>query len=182
MKHDWGALIEEFELRALRNSSSRGRPPPPGVHLGEEEQRTHELLPSVESGAMAGMVMAMWNVGKILRLDSFLLMFYPIPIFYVTLRWGPAISLGEQPRFLVGDGFTPFRHLGHQVCSAHVGVISSLVLTTCAACFLGHIYSNRRASWASPLHWGGGQHELCYTNGYHPRGEALLVLRARGYK
>ncbi len=87
-RHDWEGLIAEFEARAA-SSELPSEPPPPGVILRDENEEEFELLPVVETAACTALTLCMWYLGRIFRLDSFLLLFYPIPMFFVTMRWGP---------------------------------------------------------------------------------------------
>lgn len=87
-KHDWNALIDEFEQRAAATEYSSS-PPPPGVKLTNEVNENFELRPLVEIAAMSAVTFALWYIGRYLRLDSFLRMFYPLPMFIIAMRWGP---------------------------------------------------------------------------------------------
>lgn len=90
-RHDWEGLIQEFENRA-HVTEFASHPPPPGVPLDEEDPEQFEMLPVVESAACTALTFMFWNLGKIWRLDSFLLLFYPIPMFFITMRWGPKVG------------------------------------------------------------------------------------------
>lgn len=87
-RHDWEGLIREFEARS-RASDRPSLPPPPGVPLDEDDPEQFEMLPVVESAGCTALTLMLWNLGKIWRLDSLLLLFYPLPMFFIALRWGP---------------------------------------------------------------------------------------------
>jgi len=109
VQHDWGPLIAEFEMRARAKEIRSGdSPPPPGVELKGEIREEAPMLRHVETGAMSALTMIMWNLGRILRLDSFLLMFYPLPMLFITMRWG----IYQGRRVLMGSCFLIFTMMG----------------------------------------------------------------------
>lgn len=97
-------LVEEFEERAnARYGTSTGRrdvasaaetiirrnklivnsPRQPYLNPGQFKYLRH-----AESGSMAAVTIVLWYLGKIFRLDAFLLLFYPLPTLYIAARWG----------------------------------------------------------------------------------------------
>ncbi len=87
-RYDWAVLVEEFEIRS-RAKQRATKPPPPGVELKDEiRYKKLMFLPAVEIAAMAALTQLMWNFGRLFRLDPLFLTFYPLPMFYVCLRWG----------------------------------------------------------------------------------------------
>lgn len=109
VQHDWGGLIAEFEMRARAKEIRSGDSPPPlGAELKGEMRDEAPMLPHVETAAMSALTMIMWNLGRVLRLDSFLLMFYPLPMLFVTMRWG----VYQGRRVLLGSCFLIFTMMG----------------------------------------------------------------------
>jgi hypothetical protein len=102
---EWHELIAEFEERHERAQSmgaasalnSDGEDdeddpylkPPEGRPLGRENPALYEQLPVVESAMMTAATAVMWYFGRVLRLDSLIMLFYPLPGFYIMMRWGP---------------------------------------------------------------------------------------------
>lgn len=83
---EWRELILEFEQRADDKYDPSTRPPPGKIGLVEEAQ--FESLPYVFCGAMTALTASLWFFGRILRLDAFLLLFYPLPSMYIASRFG----------------------------------------------------------------------------------------------
>lgn len=109
VQHDWGSLIAEFEMRARAKEVRSGDSPPPlDAELKGEIREQAPMLRHVETAAMSALTMIMWNLGRILRLDSFLLMFYPLPMLFVTMRWG----IYQGRRVLLGSCFLIFTMMG----------------------------------------------------------------------
>lgn len=99
-------LVEEFEDRAnARYGTSTGRREvasaaetiirrtklvansPRQPYLNPEQ---FKYLRHAEGGSMAAVTIVLWYLGKIFRLDAFLLLFYPLPTLYIAARWGLA--------------------------------------------------------------------------------------------
>jgi Predicted membrane protein (DUF2232) len=100
---DWEELIVEYEERheRARNKLEPGREvdrggkvdetelrPPSGRPLGRENPDQYAQLPVVESAMMTAATAVMWYFGRVLRLDSLIMLFYPLPGFYIMMRWG----------------------------------------------------------------------------------------------
>jgi hypothetical protein len=101
---DWEELIIEYEERHERarnklEPGSRGvdrggridetdPEPPTGRPLGRENPDQYKQLPVVESAMMTAATAVMWYFGRVLRLDSLIMLFYPLPGFYIMMRWG----------------------------------------------------------------------------------------------
>lgn len=79
---EWGALIQEFESRA------RSAPPPPRRRGPVENPDQYEMLPYCETAFMVSLTTVMWWLGRMMRLDAFLLLLYPIPTIYIAARHG----------------------------------------------------------------------------------------------
>lgn len=63
---------------------------PPGGGSGEpatENPEQYVQLPKVEAALMAAVGCCLWSLGRVYRLDSFLLLLYPLPPVFVALRW-----------------------------------------------------------------------------------------------
>jgi Predicted membrane protein (DUF2232) len=102
---EWQELIVEFEERHKQAQSgvapssldSDGEDdeddpylkPPEGRPLGRENPALYEQLPVVESAMMTAATAVMWFYGRVIRLDSLIMLFYPLPGFYIMMRWGP---------------------------------------------------------------------------------------------
>jgi Predicted membrane protein (DUF2232) len=99
----WDDLIAEFEERSATAQATRATPGGGddeldaaalperlrGRPLGRENPAQYESLNAVEAAAMTAMTAVLWFFGRVLRLDSFLILFYPLPSLYVMMRWGP---------------------------------------------------------------------------------------------
>lgn len=90
---EWEELMDEFEERVNpdrvqepRSQLAGGKIP---RYLNPEQ---FEMLPYIECSFMAAMTIVMWMLGRHLRLDSFLLLFYPLPNMYIAARWGLSLS------------------------------------------------------------------------------------------
>lgn len=67
-----------------------------------------EMLPYVESAFMAALAYSLWFLGRLLRLDALLLLFYPLPNMYIAARWG----LEHSDRTLGALLLVLFTHMG----------------------------------------------------------------------
>jgi hypothetical protein len=99
----WEALIWEFESRSAAaqragpasaveedDSRVRGLPKrPSGRRLGRENPEQYESLNQVEAAAATAATAFLWFCGRLLRMDSFLVLFYPLPSLVIMMRWGP---------------------------------------------------------------------------------------------
>lgn len=82
---EWRELIYEFEERANRG---RDKPKPQNYTAPLLNPAQFEYLSTVETAAMIALTVALWFFGRILRMDVFLLLSYPLPMMYVAARWG----------------------------------------------------------------------------------------------
>jgi Predicted membrane protein (DUF2232) len=114
---EWEQLIWEFEERSLAASSSGSSSispgltiavgsslegvdaddddnpsPPQGRPLGQENPDQYETLPLVEAAAMTAATAMLWYFGRVLRLDSILMLFYSLPTLIIMMRWGPSLG------------------------------------------------------------------------------------------
>lgn len=129
-KHDWAVLVEEFEIRAKMNEPA-SKPPPPGVELKNEiDNKKLSLYPLVEIAAMAALTAMMWNIGRLLRLDSVLLTFYPLPMFYVTLRWGvkKGVTVLQASLFMIGLYMGPLFSLFYLFNTGFMSLVMSRLM------------------------------------------------------
>lgn len=105
----WEDLIHEFESRSVASQDSQvgnarpggrsGEPDvalsrsfperPKGRPLGRENPAQYETLNTVEAAAMTAATAVLWFLGRILQLDSFLILIYPFPSLFIMMRWGP---------------------------------------------------------------------------------------------
>lgn len=106
---DWEELIWEFEDRA-RDSRSQSTPgsaptfkfqeqatvatdddpePPQGRPLGRLNPKIEEVRPLTECAALAAGTCVLWTTARLLRLDAFVMLFYPLPCLFATMRHGP---------------------------------------------------------------------------------------------
>lgn len=98
-REEWEALIWEFENRNAENSlpeagepATYGKMPvrPEGRPLGRQNPEQFAVRNLVECGAMTAATAYMWFLGRILRLDAFIVLFYPLPSLFIMMRWGPS--------------------------------------------------------------------------------------------
>jgi len=87
--------VDEFERRAEQTGGNRSRAmslrDQLSITAGKSSQfnpKVLEGMPLIESAFMASLLMVMWFFGRYLRMDAFLILFYPMPIFLVAFRWG----------------------------------------------------------------------------------------------
>lgn len=78
---EWHNLIKEFEERSGGSTAV-----PPDKPILNPEQ--FESLPYIESAYMTALATVLWYLGRMLRLDAFLLLFYPLPTMYIASRYG----------------------------------------------------------------------------------------------
>lgn len=83
---EWRELILEFEQRADDKYDPEAIPP--AGRLGRLDPAQFESLSYVFCGAMTAITTVFWYFGRILRMDSVLLLFYPLPAMYVASRFG----------------------------------------------------------------------------------------------
>lgn len=94
---EWLDLVAEFEQRANSRQDAQSDPleastgPKKG---GRPTSGYLEYLPHVQTAFMAAITVQLWYAGRILRLDSFLLLLYPLPCMYISARWG--LSYGDR--------------------------------------------------------------------------------------
>lgn len=86
---DWALLVEEFETRA---SAGRVSSMPRQGDSPRVNPEIYEMLPFVEAAFMAAITTTLWYLGRIFRMDAFLLLMYPLPGMYVAARWDSHIA------------------------------------------------------------------------------------------
>lgn len=95
---EWEALILEFENRSEQTLRADDGYPlstqemparPVGRPLGRRNPEQHEYRALVECAAMTALTAYLWYFGRVLRLDSFIVLFYPLPSLFIMMRWGP---------------------------------------------------------------------------------------------
>lgn len=94
------------------SDSGRDFTAPLGQRVGRENPAQYESLPIVETAFMSALTTAMWYFGRIFRLDAFIMLFYPVPMLYAAMRWGP--SYGD--RTLIASLFLIFTLMGPLYC------------------------------------------------------------------
>lgn len=93
---EWRALIAEFESRA----PPRVAPSRPSLPSDPSFRSTYSL---VECAFMTALTTAMWYFGRVLKLDVFLMLLYPIPTMYISAKWGmwqATVTLGASVVFI----------------------------------------------------------------------------------
>lgn len=100
---DWTNLVQEFEYRSNSRFNSNTTTEQPSTYETIEKRNKlplnsprnsylnpaqFEMLPYVESASMACLTLILWYFGRIFKLDSFLILFYPLPTMYIASRWG----------------------------------------------------------------------------------------------
>lgn len=103
---DWNDLIDEFEQNSQTDPSLSRLPP--NVSVGKQNPNQYRSLPAVETAFMASVGTALWFCGRILRLDAFILLFYPLPAIYMAARWG----LQHSNHALICTTFIIFTQMG----------------------------------------------------------------------
>ncbi|PXF47625.1 hypothetical protein BWQ96_02604 [Gracilariopsis chorda] len=78
---EWHELIREFEER-----SGGSKVVPPDKPILNPAQ--FESLPYIECAYMTALATVLWYLGRMLRLDAFLLLFYPLPTMYIASKYG----------------------------------------------------------------------------------------------
>lgn len=107
---EWLDFLAEFEQRAnnrTRHSLENVR----GALNGKGGRWTDgylEYLPYVQTAFMAALTTQFWYIGRILRLDAFLLLLYPLPCMFISARWG----LTHSDRCLSASIFMIFVSMG----------------------------------------------------------------------
>lgn len=86
-REEWRELILEFEQRADDKYAASSTPPPPG-RIGRVNPAQFESFPYVSCAAMAALTTLLWWMGRMLRLDAFVMLFYPLPTMYAAARFG----------------------------------------------------------------------------------------------
>lgn len=92
---EWLDIMTEFELRARSRQERQLKPRKSSTGPKKGGRRTSgylEYLPHVQTAFMAAITIQLWYVGRILKLDSFLLLLYPLPSMYISARWGLAYA------------------------------------------------------------------------------------------
>lgn len=79
---EWYDLILEFESRAPRRIPNPPTTPPSSQGLTTATR-------NVECAFMIAITTVVWYLGRVFRLDAFLLLFYPLPTMYISSKWGP---------------------------------------------------------------------------------------------
>lgn len=85
-KREWEELIFEYEERA----NPHGLLPPSSKPILNPDQ--FRTLPYVEAAWMTSLTTVLWYFGRVLRMDAFLLLFYPMPTIYIASRWGLKVA------------------------------------------------------------------------------------------
>lgn len=94
---EWLDLMAEFEQRAdsRQDAQSESLQTPTGPTKGGRPTSGYlEYLPHVQTAFMAAITVQLWYAGRILKLDSFLLLLYPLPCMYISARWG--LTYGDR--------------------------------------------------------------------------------------
>lgn len=95
---EWLDLVTEFEQRSYDRQEAQSAPTlsaTPGQTKGGRWTDVYlEYLPYVQTAFSAAVTFQLWYVGRILKLDSFLLLLYPLPCMFISARWG--LSHGDR--------------------------------------------------------------------------------------
>lgn len=87
-----GKTQNEDQTESATAAVLAGFPPSVIAAVGKRTPERFRMLPVVEMGFFTAATMCLWYAGRIMRLDALLLLFYPLPMFIMSMRWG--ISTG----------------------------------------------------------------------------------------
>ncbi|KAA8495464.1 hypothetical protein FVE85_1619 [Porphyridium purpureum] len=92
---EWDELVQEFETRAEQAGNGGVQPLDLRDELavvngqfGQRNPQVYASMPVIETAFMAALMVVLWFLGRYLKLDAFLVLTYPLPIFLLALRWG----------------------------------------------------------------------------------------------
>lgn len=86
-REELGAGIDVSPLAVFNTEARPARPE--GRILGRENPDQYASLNQVETAMMTAITALLWLVGRVFQLDSFIILFYPLPSLIVMMRWGP---------------------------------------------------------------------------------------------